>query len=335
MTKNADFSAQIASCRIAFCCEGNTCRSKMAQEIWNARYFSFATADSFGFSANGKTLTHPAVIAALKKGGIEAVATPSTPLSHLTEATPSTPLSHLTEGVEECANALPYAAVVCATRTQKILLSAFAKERALTVYAAEELIGRDIADPFGESDATYDALFTQTEQLCEVLAQKLGFISGDKAAKEKFMKIAIGCDHGGYAYKQTLSAHLQKKGITVEDKGCYNTSSCDYPDYALPVAEAVAKKQCDLGVIICGTGIGVSIVANKVPGVRASLCHDVFSAKATRVHNDSNVLCMGARVIGEGLMLEIVDAYLSASFEGGRHQARLDKIAAIEQKYSK
>jgi RpiB/LacA/LacB family sugar-phosphate isomerase len=103
----------------------------------------------------------------------------------------------------------------------------------------------------------------------------------------------------------------------------------------LPVAEAVAKKQCDLGVIICGTGIGVSIVANKVPGVRASLCHDVFSAKATRVHNDSNVLCMGARVIGEGLMLEIVDAYLSASFEGGRHQARLDKIAAIEQKYSK
>ena len=149
------------------------------------------------------------------------------------------------------------------------------------------------------------------------------------------MKIAIGCDHGGYAYKQTLSAHLQKKGITVEDKGCYDTTSCDYPDYALPVAEAVAQKNCDLGIIICGTGIGVSIVANKVPGVRASLCHDVFSAKATRVHNDSNVLCMGARVIGEGLMLEIVDAYLSASFEGGRHQARIDKIAAIEQKYGK
>ena len=114
-----------------------------------------------------------------------------------------------------------------------------------------------------------------------------------------------------------------------------NTASCDYPDYALPVAEAVACGECDRGIIICGTGIGVSIVANKVPGVRASLCHDVFSAKATRAHNDSNVLCMGARVIGEGLMLEIVEAYLSAAFEGGRHQARIDKIAAIEKKYGK
>lgn len=144
------------------------------------------------------------------------------------------------------------------------------------------------------------------------------------------MKIICGSDHGGYRYKQTLLAYLKEKGYEVEDVGCFDENSCDYPDYALPVAKAVAEKRADFGILICGTGIGMSIAANKVKGIRASLCHDVFSAKATRHHNDSNILCMGARVIGEGLMLEIVEAYLSSSFDGGRHEKRVEKISQIE-----
>ena len=109
----------------------------------------------------------------------------------------------------------------------------------------------------------------------------------------------------------------------------------DYPDFALPVAEAVASGEAERGIVICGTGIGVSIAANKVPGVRAALCHDCFSAKATREHNDSNVLAMGERVIGPGLALEIADIWLHTPYAGGRHQARIDKITAIEKKYGK
>ncbi len=144
------------------------------------------------------------------------------------------------------------------------------------------------------------------------------------------MKIYIGSDHGGFAYKQTLIKHLTAKGHEITDVGCDSPASCDYPDFALPVAKAVAEKAAEVGILICGTGIGMSIAANKVKGVRASLCGDVFSAKATRAHNNSNVLCMGARVIGEGLMLEIADAYLGTAFEGDRHVKRLNKIADIE-----
>lgn len=149
------------------------------------------------------------------------------------------------------------------------------------------------------------------------------------------MKIAIGCDHGGFRYKKTLVDHLEKKGYEVVDFGTDSEASCDYPDFALAAAEAVAGGECGLGILICGTGIGISIAANKVPGIRCAHCHDVFSAKATRAHNDANMLAFGERVIGQGLMLEIVDAFLGSSFEGGRHLARIEKIAAIEKKYAK
>lgn len=147
--------------------------------------------------------------------------------------------------------------------------------------------------------------------------------------------IAIANDHGGYPLKAELLKHLEEKGLKFKDFGCYDETSCDYPDFAKIAAEAVASGECEKGIFFCGTGIGISIAANKVPGIRAALCHDVFSAKATRRHNDANVLCFGARVIGPGLMLEIVDAFLAGEFEGGRHQTRLDKIAAIEKKYGK
>lgn len=147
--------------------------------------------------------------------------------------------------------------------------------------------------------------------------------------------IAVGSDHGGYALKQQILRYLKENGFEYKDYGCFSEQSVDYPDFALPVAEAVAGGEAERGILICGTGIGVSIAANKVPGVRAALCHDCFSAKATREHNDSNVLTMGERVIGSGLALEIVDIWLHTPYAGGRHQARIDKIAAIEKKYGR
>ena len=149
------------------------------------------------------------------------------------------------------------------------------------------------------------------------------------------MKIALGADHGGFELKEEIKKHLEEKGFEIKDFGTYSTNSCDYPDYALPVAEAVAKNEFDFGILICGTGIGIGIAANKVPGIRAALCSDTFSAHATRQHNDANILTMGARVVGPGLALDIVDTFLSAKFEGDRHIKRIAKIAAIEEKYNK
>ncbi|HEY8347494.1 MAG TPA: ribose 5-phosphate isomerase B [Symbiobacteriaceae bacterium] len=144
------------------------------------------------------------------------------------------------------------------------------------------------------------------------------------------MKVAIGCDHGGLDLKETVISVLNEMQIEYEDMGTYDRNSCDYPDFARKVAEAVAQGRCDQGILICGTGIGMSIAANKVPGIRAALCGDVYSAKMARAHNDANVLCLGARVVGPGLAAEIVKAYLTGSFEGGRHTRRVEKIRQLE-----
>lgn len=149
------------------------------------------------------------------------------------------------------------------------------------------------------------------------------------------MKIAIGSDHGGFELKGEIHKYLSENGYEVKDFGTYSTDSCDYPDYGVKVAEAVAAKECEFGILICGTGIGISIAANKVPGIRAALCSDTFSAHATREHNDANILAMGARVVGPGLALDIVKTFLSAKFEGDRHINRINKISEIEKKYSK
>ncbi|MEG1256472.1 ribose 5-phosphate isomerase B [Clostridium sp.] len=149
------------------------------------------------------------------------------------------------------------------------------------------------------------------------------------------MRIAIGSDHGGLRLKKDVIRHLEGKNIEVKDYGTYTEESCDYPEYGQKVGEAVVAKECDLGILICGTGIGISIAANKIPGVRAALCSDTFSAHATREHNDANILAMGERVVGPGLALDIVDAFLGANFEGGRHENRVNKIIQIEEKYSR
>ncbi len=145
------------------------------------------------------------------------------------------------------------------------------------------------------------------------------------------MHIAIGGDHRGLNLKEEIIELLSEEGYSYEDFGCYDTGAVDYPDIARSVAQAVAEGRFDHGILICSTGIGMSIVANKVPGVYAALCHNVFSAQRSRQHNNANVLCLGGSVIGGGLAKEIVKAHLSADFEGGRHARRLEKVKALEQ----
>ena len=144
------------------------------------------------------------------------------------------------------------------------------------------------------------------------------------------MKIAISSDHGGNLLRQEIMDLLTERGVAYEDFGPTTDESVDYPDYASPVCAGVAEGRFDRGILICGTGIGMSIAANKVKGIRCALVHDVFSAKATRGHNDTNVLAMGERVIGAGLAREIVEVWLDTPFEGGRHGCRIDKITALE-----
>ena len=143
-------------------------------------------------------------------------------------------------------------------------------------------------------------------------------------------KIAIASDHGGFDLKESIIAHLLNTGWEVDDLGPHSRDSVDYPDYGVKLVEEVAEKKVDRGIVICGTGIGMSIVVNRFPGIRGTLCSDVFTAKLCREHNNSNILVLGGRVIGEGLAAEIVNTWLNTPFEGGRHQRRLDKINQID-----
>ena len=146
------------------------------------------------------------------------------------------------------------------------------------------------------------------------------------------MKIAIACDHGAYLLKDKVADHLRKQGFQVEDFGTNGPESCDYPDFAAKAARAVASGEYDKGIVLCTTGIGVSITANKVKGIRCALLSDVLSAKMTRLHNDTNMMALGAGIVGENLALEIVDTWLSTPFSGeARHQRRIDKVMALER----
>jgi ribose 5-phosphate isomerase B len=146
------------------------------------------------------------------------------------------------------------------------------------------------------------------------------------------MKIALGCDHGALELKLAIRAFLENRGYEIQDFGTHTKESCDYPDFAAAAAKAVADGQCQWGIVLCTTGIGVSIAANKIDGVRCALVSDLMTARLTRQHNDTNMLALGAGVIGEKLALEIVDVWLNTAFEGGRHQRRVDKLMALENR---
>ena len=145
------------------------------------------------------------------------------------------------------------------------------------------------------------------------------------------MKLAMGCDHGGYALKELLKEHLAEQGHQVVDCGTNSADSCDYPDFGAAAARAVADGTCERGIVVCTTGIGISIAANKIRGIRCALCGDPLSAEMTRRHNDANMLALGAGMVGPNLARRIVDVFLSTPFEGGRHQRRVDKLTALEE----
>jgi len=146
------------------------------------------------------------------------------------------------------------------------------------------------------------------------------------------MKISVACDHGAVALKNLVAEHLRKQGHEVLDFGTHTTDSCDYPDYAAPAARAVASGECDRGILMCTTGIGMSVCANKIPGIRCALLHDPWSAEMTRMHNDTNMMALGAGTTGDLLALQIVDVWLGTEFSGGeRHQRRIDKLMALEK----
>ena len=145
------------------------------------------------------------------------------------------------------------------------------------------------------------------------------------------MKIALGCDHGGLEHKNAISEHLKERGFEVVDFGIYEQKSVDYPEIAEKVANCIVSGKAERGILVCGTGIGMSLAANKVKGIRAAACSEHFSAKYTRLHNNSNILCLGGRVIGVGTALELADLFVDTEFEGGRHQRRVDMITALEK----
>ena len=149
------------------------------------------------------------------------------------------------------------------------------------------------------------------------------------------MKIALGCDHGGIVLKPAIKELLENRNIEIVDFGCYTTDSVDYPDFALKVAEAVSTGSVDKGIILCGTGMGISIAANKVKGIRAAVAHDLFTAEMCKKHNNANIISMGGRVVTPELATEMVKVWLDSEFEGGRHTTRVDKITKIEEKYFK
>lgn len=144
--------------------------------------------------------------------------------------------------------------------------------------------------------------------------------------------IAIGSDHGGYLLKEEIKKHLEEKGYDFKDLGTDSTASCDYPVYAEKVCNAIQSGKCEKGILVCGTGIGMSMCANKCKGIRAAVCGDHFSAEFTRKHNNANVLCLGARVIGSGVAMQLVDTFLTTEFEGGRHEKRIEMMMELENK---
>lgn len=143
--------------------------------------------------------------------------------------------------------------------------------------------------------------------------------------------LAIGCDHGGFELKNHIEEHLKGRGIEFKDFGCFDENSCDYPDIALSVCKSITEGECDRGILVCGTGIGMSIAANKINGIRAAHLSDVYSSKMTKMHNNANVICLGGRVTGRELAFMIVDTWLDTEFAGGRHQIRVDKISSLEK----
>ncbi|NLC53140.1 MAG: ribose 5-phosphate isomerase B [Firmicutes bacterium] len=314
---------------ILFVCTGNTCRSPMAaallRQLLNERggQFENIRVSSAGLYASPGAPASPEAVETMRGLGAD--------LSN-----------HLARELarEELAAADLILTMTNAQKNQIIKIYPGVKDRTyvlreyISAQNTAEIDGWDVPDPFGQPLAVYQQCATALEKdlraLIDLLVSEAEADEADQQKGGEKVRIALGADHAGFHLKEEIAKYLQTKGYEYKDFGVFSTDSVDYPDQAAIVAKAVAKKEFDQGIVICGTGIGVAISANKIKGVRAALCHDVFSARMARAHNDSNVLALGARVVGTGLALTIVEAYLTEGFAGGRHQQRVDKIMRLE-----
>lgn len=314
---------------LVFVCTGNTCRSPMAEYLFRELLKSTGPGEewevlSAGISAiPGQTASEYA-LKALEEDGID-----------LKDHTSRQLTRELLEDTD---------LILTMTVRHREMVLSIAPDMQGRVFTLKELAGEegnlDVYDPFGQSLSVYQKTRDEIKEALRNIIGKLDefILEAGNSTKRKNnnvrgerMKIAVGSDHAGYDLKMEIIRFLEKNGYEYEDLGTDSCQSVDYPDYGYKVARGVAEGKYNRGILICGTGIGMSITANKVKGVRAALCHDVFSARATRNHNDSNVLTLGARVIGGGLALEIVKTWLGEEFEGGRHERRVNKMHLIER----
>lgn len=230
--------------------------------------------------------------------------------------------------------------ILTMTRDHKLAVINRYPEAADRVYTlgefAGEPFGRDweVADPFGGSAKVYAATAAELERVVQHIADYLQRQVTDREEGATVLKVAFGCDHAGFALKDAVVSAVKALGHEILDFGTHSQEPVDYADFGASAAKAVAAGEADLGIVICGTGIGISIAANKIRGIRAALCSDTYSARMSREHNNANVLALGARVVGPGLAEEIVKIFLTTEFAGGRHASRVAKISALEDKQS-
>lgn len=329
--------------KILFVCTGNTCRSPMAELIFNNfikdnKDLASWGAISAGISAiPGQSATRYAV-QVLDEEGISASGHYSKQLSENAIREADLVLTMTQQHKDIINNTNPeYIDKIFTLKEFTI------NERSSNIVDIKNTLyydKLDIMDPYGQSEEVYRQTKEEIKNELKKILGKLNqfkFQAGEFHEMENIksrgdiVKIALGSDHAGYELKKEILKYLEEESYKYIDMGTDSGESVDYPDFGYKVAQAVADGEFDKGILICGTGIGMSISANKVEGIRAALCHDVFSARATRNHNDSNVLTIGSRVVGIGLALEIVRVWLGESFDGGRHQNRIDKISKIER----
>ena len=213
--------------------------------------------------------------------------------------------------------------IITMTEAQKSAVAAYCNKNNL--YCIKDFAGYDISDPFGSDEESYEKCAEQIEKALEIFYDEIF------SKRREKMKIPVASDHAAYAAKKELIAYLQEKGCEVVDMGCFSEESVNYPEFGARLAKAVSEGEYEKGILLCGTGIGMSIVANKYPRIRAALCQDEFTATASREHNDANVLVMGARVLDTDTILRLTNIWLNTAFTGGRHAARLALIADIEK----
>lgn len=304
--------------KILFVCTGNTCRSPMAEVMFREMTakkgigFIWSAASAGIFAPEGAMAT-PEALKVLEESGWDGSQHRARSLS------------------EKLVQEADLILTMTAGHKARILdMYPAARDKVFTVkeYAGQR-DDTDISDPFGRGMEAYRRTARELKENLEIIIRRLEEDSTGEDGKP--VKVAVGSDHAAFELKRVVIQCLEELGWEYEDLGTYSTERCDYPDFGYKVAAAVAAGEYDRGILCCGTGIGMSIVANKVKGVRAALCHDTYSARLTRMHNDSNILCLGARVIGRGLARDIVETWLKTEFIGGRHSERLRKIAALEE----